>query len=110
MVIYVRDRDEIISLDSRTVTRKQLLNTCALISEENVLNERIYVHQLRRGSQRHFSFRLRRKKNGAYHRRKITSLIASSVTKVTLISRLWNDVDTFMIHTQRNSLQRKELH
>ena len=43
----VRDRDEIISLDSRTVTRKQLLNTCALISEENVLNERIYVHQLR---------------------------------------------------------------
>ena len=43
-----------------TITRNQLpvkyLRKLMLIVEEKVLNGRIYVHQLRRGSQRHFNF------------------------------------------------------
>jgi len=59
------------------------------IVEEKVLNGRIYVHQLGRGSQRAISIaqtQLRTsEKNGAYHRRKIGDVInytRRSVTKV----------------------------
>ena len=63
-----------------------------LIVEEKVLNGRIYVHQLRRGSQRHFNF-FRRNCVLLKRMGRIINYTRRSVTKVKFRSRDASNAD-----------------